>query len=93
MRSKSGALSHWQALRVVPNDLELVQAMQAAIHTWNTKSCILQQNLSSNSQTKTPRPGVGEADACRNSAVMFDFVFGEFSDVPYYPDQLITLFR
>ena len=50
---------------------------------WNSKNCLLHRYYS----------GDQALTDCRNSNVQFDLVFGEFSDWPYYPDQLMTIYR
>ncbi|EFJ51530.1 hypothetical protein VOLCADRAFT_87643 [Volvox carteri f. nagariensis] len=84
LRLTSGAgMTEWQSARMVPNENEVVTALQSAILRWNSRSCLLARYY-----------GGDEGMAgCRNSNVQFDLVFGEFSDWPYYPDQLLTIYR
>lgn len=56
---------------------------QSTILRWNSRSCLLARYYE----------GDGALAGCRNSSVQFDLVFGEFSDWPYYPDQLMTIYR
>lgn len=60
--------------------------LQRAVLEWNSRSCLL-HNFYKGDQ------GAQEAANCRAGNVQFDLVFGEFSDWPYYPDQLMTIYR
>ncbi len=68
----------------LPPDIPLpMPLLQLAILRWNSRSCLLARYY---------RGDAGMA-GCRDSPVQFDLVFGEFSDWPYYPDQLMTVYR
>ncbi|GLI62250.1 hypothetical protein VaNZ11_004827 [Volvox africanus] len=84
LRLTSGVgMTEWQSARMVPNENEVVTALQSAILRWNSRSCLLARYYE----------GDQGLEGCRDSNVQFDLVFGEFSDWPYYPDQLMTIYR
>ncbi|GFR50744.1 hypothetical protein Agub_g13010 [Astrephomene gubernaculifera] len=84
LRLTSGAgMTEWQSARMVPNENQVVTALQSAILEWNSRSCLLARYYG----------GEEGLAGCRESSVQFDLVFGEFSDWPYYPDQLMTIYR
>ncbi|KXZ46957.1 hypothetical protein GPECTOR_39g451 [Gonium pectorale] len=84
LRLTSGVgMTEWQSARMVPNENAVVTALQAAILQWNSRSCLLARYYE----------GDEGMAGCRTSNVQFDLVFGEFSDWPYYPDQLMTIYR
>lgn len=84
LRLTSGVgMTSWQSARMVPNENEVVVALQRTIMEWNSKDCLLHRYYS----------GDQALTDCRSSNVQFDLVFGEFSDWPYYPDQLMTIYR
>eukprot|EP00198_Chlamydomonas_reinhardtii_P009241 XP_001698578.1 predicted protein [Chlamydomonas reinhardtii] len=86
LRLTSGTgMTEWQSARMVPNENAVVTALQLAILEWNSRSCLLSRYYG----------GDEGLAGCRAAAVdvQFDLVFGEFSDWPYYPDQLMTIYR
>ncbi|KAG2433297.1 hypothetical protein HXX76_008364 [Chlamydomonas incerta] len=84
LRLTSGTgMTEWQSARMVPNENAVVTALQLAILEWNSRSCLLARYYGGDSALA----------GCRRSEVQFDLVFGEFSDWPYYPDQLMTIYR
>ncbi|KAG2449414.1 hypothetical protein HYH02_005563 [Chlamydomonas schloesseri] len=84
LRLTSGTgMTEWQSARMVPNENAVVTALQLAILEWNARSCLLARYYRGDE-------GLG---GCRPGNVQFDLVFGEFSDWPYYPDQLMTIYR